>query len=600
MLLIKTINKCCLEFLFKIYFYTWCVIILVSVSREVHVYCMIDNSTDAALYSSGLCFNDSKSCSHQMRDGNLSNEACNMTFHEKLSSVCRSENILDGEVDPNESYGKLILETYIFRHQNHNSGPAINISFSEINWKKIYMRFIENQVKTPSLCREFEVTPEISSSFTLYFDCLWSTAIEQKAYHFEYQAFTPSGDSFTYKYLFQVPIGDNIDVKTNLSNWTIFMVVDMTNMPEHLVLRLQVAPKRLGVKGYKVEVLKKLKDNSWVVKTVKLYAKPGEKEIRFLYETKSKFGNYVFEATLIHENCTERTPCAISSSPHILIVEMAEPKFLTTVVSVVILIPILLMGYLIWRRKWDPEKDQTREPTGPPKLLLMYSPVSVKHVQTMIEMAKYFNKTCGLVALIDELGIPESVTKDPLRWYINSFNEADYVAIFASPDSVPTDREAVRKFSRYQHIEAIAQNQLSHRLISTETKCKFFSISIPKTNWDNLPPEAAALKRYTLPRDLDPLLVLIGVSPQCDGGYGFNQALEAAAVTVRGLESIPPPIHSPPALPIAEEEEGADGRASPCCNTLSVSDLELVSSRQYLSDTDTASSIDHLSLLGDS
>lgn len=594
MFLIKTLNKCYLEFLFKIYFYTWCLVILVSVSKQVHVVCMGNTTNDS--HTSGLCVNYSKSCSHQIPDANVFNETCMMIFHSKPSPVCQSENILEGQVDNKEKNGKVQIQTYVYRVKDLPVGPAFNVSFMNIKWKKIYMRFIENQVKTPSLCREFEVIPEISSSFTLYFDCLWSTEIEQKAYHFEYQAFTPSGDSFTYKYLFKVPYGDQIDVKTPLRNWTIFMVVDVTGMPEHLTLRLQVAPARLEIKAYKVEVLKTLKDNSWVVKSVILKPNPGDTELRFAYETKSKFGNYVFAATPIHENCT---PCAVSTTPHILIVEMAEPKFLTGVVTVVILIPVVLMVYLIWKRNWDPTKDQNNEPTGPPKLLLMYSPVSVKHVQTMIELAKYLNKTCGLITLIDELGIPESVTKDPLKWYIDSFNEADYVGIFASPNTTPADREAVRTFSRYQHIETIAQNQLSHRLCSPETKCKFFSIALPGTNWDTLPPEAAALKRYILPRDLDPLLVLIGVSPQCDGGAGFHQALETAAKAVEP-PPLPPPIHPPGEVhPIAEEDE-EEGRLSPCCNTLSVSDLELVSSRQYLSDTDTASSIDHLSLLGES
>ena len=37
---------------------------------------------------------------------------------------------------------------------------------------------------------------------------------------------------------------------------------------------------------------------------------------------------------------------------------MAEPKFLTGVVIVVILIPIVLMGYFIWKRNCD-----TKEPS---------------------------------------------------------------------------------------------------------------------------------------------------------------------------------------------------------------------------------------------
>lgn len=78
---------------------------------------------------------------------------------------------------------------------------------------------------------------------------------------------------------------------------------------------------------------------------------------------------------------------------------------------------------------------------------------------------------------------------------MDAFKNADYVAIFASPDSTPADRDAVKRFSRYQHIERIAHTQLSSWLCTTGTRCKFISVALPETNWDNLPPEAAALKR---------------------------------------------------------------------------------------------------------
>lgn len=623
MLLINTLNKCFPEFLFKIYFYTWCFILIVKVCNQNNVMCMIHTTYRNHTPTSGLCINNSMSCSHQLRneDLNVTNDTCNMIYHKKLSQVCESNSILEGKIDEKQEYGKMMLQTYLHRETVFSSGPAFNVSFYNIKWKKIYMRFIENQVKNPSLCREFQVNPEISSSFTLYFDCLWSTDLEQKAYHFEYQAFTPSGESFTYKYLFLVPNGHQIDQKTPLENWTIFMVVDVSAMPERLDLRLQVAPKRLGIRGYKVQVLKSLKENPWIVKTEKdLYPEPGQLELSFPFETGSRFGTYVFTATPIHDNCTAQNRCIVSKTPPILIVEMVEPKFLTGVVIVVILVPIILMGYFIWKKNCDTTKEprslyryilvrlsggvfmdpRAATPPGPPKLLLMYSSASVQHVKTMIEIAKYL-KVCGVNAMIDELGIPESSHKDPLKWYIESFNEADYVAIFASPKSTAAEMEEARRYSRYQHKEQIAQNQLAHRLISTETKCKFFSVAIPGTNYDTLPAEAIALKRYLFPRDLDPVLVLVGSACQCDRGAGFHSAIERATKVEELEPPLPPPIHPLPKVEFPPHPEEDDGRAlSPCCNTQSASELDLVSSKQYQSDTDDSDqSLDHFSFLGE-
>ncbi|XP_066903362.1 uncharacterized protein [Halyomorpha halys] len=600
MLLINTLNKCFPEFLFKIYFYTWCFILIVEVFNQNNVMCMMPTTYKSQIPNSGLCVNYSQSCSHQLRneDLNVTNETCTMIFHQKLSPVCESTNILEGKIDEKEEYGKMMLQTYLHVNENVKLGPAFNVTFYNIKWKKIYMRFIENQVKNPSLCREFQVIPEISSSFTLYFDCLWSTEIEQKAYHFEYQAFTPSGESFTYKYLFLVPNGEQIDnYKTALENWTIFMVVDVTAMPERLVLRLQVAPKHLGIRGYKVQVLKTLKEKPWIIKTEKdLYPEPGQVELTYPFETGSRFGKYMFTATPIHDNCTSNR-CVTSKTPSILI-EMVEPKFLTGVVMVVILVPIILMGYFIWKKNCETTKEPTTPP-GPPKLLLMYSSASVQHVKAMIEIAKYL-RVCGVNALIDELGIPESIHKDPLRWYIEAFNQADYVAIFASPNTTPGEQIEARRYSRYQHREQIAQNQLAHRLISTDTRCKFFSVAMPGTNYDTLPAEAAALRRYLFPRDLDPVLVLVGSACQCDHGAGFLHALELAAKVEEVEPPLPTPIHPPPkAEPTPHAEDEEDGRApSPCCNTQSASDMDLVSSKQYQSDTDDSDqSMDHFSFL---
>lgn len=110
------------------------------------------------------------------------------------------------------------------------------------------------------------------------------------------------------------------------------------------------------------------------------------------------------------------------------------------------------------------------------------------------------------------------------------------------------------------------------------------------------------VSRYLLPRDLDPVLVLVGSACQCDHGAGFLSAIEKATKVEEVEPPLPPPIHPLPKVeppPHAEEED--DGRAlSPCCNTQSASELDLVSSKQYQSDTDDSDqSMDHFSFLGE-
>ena len=45
-----------------------------------------------------------------------------------------------------------------------------------------------------------------------------------------------------------------------------------------------------------------------------------------------------------------------------------------------------------------------------PKCLLVYSPTHMSHVNTIIDLAQYL-RSCNIIAMIDELDIPESSNK---------------------------------------------------------------------------------------------------------------------------------------------------------------------------------------------
>ncbi|KAK9505359.1 hypothetical protein O3M35_009439 [Rhynocoris fuscipes] len=477
------------------------------------------------------------------------------------------------------------------------------------------MRYKRNSERTPALCREFIVSKEIAKDLVLHFDCLWNLQIENQYYHFEYLAITPSGNSYIYKYLFFVP--DSLTIVTeseSVREWKAFLVMDISAVPNVLKLRLQTAPPSLNITTYKVEVLRTLQNNhTWTVQQTILYANESDSAgiLKYTYNTKMKFGQYKFNVTPVHKDCIDNFICTVST-PEFLIVEMTEPKLLTGLVAMVILIPILLMLYFIWKRNCD-TTEPTREPAGPPKFLMMYEPVSVEHINTMIELYKYFKK-CHLHPMIDQFGIAESESKDPLRWYCDAFKEADFVGIFASPIVSKSEREQAQIYNKYSDTEVIAQNQLSYSLCSPGAKCKFFCISVPGSQWDTLPPQAQALKRFNLPRDLDPLLFLTGVAPQCDGGKGFLQTLEIArnaefnfgCDSNKLTESVLRNNHNTPTIP--DEEVGPstasglkDDDTSLCLDT-AISGSDLLSSRQYLSDemSTPPSSLDQFSLLGES
>ncbi|KAF6212945.1 hypothetical protein GE061_010658 [Apolygus lucorum] len=634
--LIRSANECCTRVLSRLHFYVVSSFLLASLFGQLmEVY-------PGGHHSNKLCVNNSTSCSFQQSGASsLQENACMMIYHSHNDSVCHNDKFEHGTSDVYEFFGRMTLHAFLYE----NWYTAFNVSFTNIKWTNVHMRFIENRVKEASLCREFNIDPSVSSNITnIFFDCLWDKNIETKFFHFDYLAVGPHGESFVYKYIFNVPEARRIDLdRVNVTEWETFLVVDVSAAPKTLILRLQVAPPSLNITGYKVdikyldtvpgyqpvfgwfdyvwvnltilasqevEILRTLGlEKPWPVLNRTLPANENDTELKFEFATKLKFGKYKFEVIPVHPLCT-RIQCQKSSTPEILIVEMTEPKLLTGIVVTCLCVPILLLTYFMWKRNCDTEKPCPELP-GPPKFLLMYKPASIQHLRKIMELHKYFTKVCGIHSMMDQFMIPQTISKDPVSWYTLAFREADFVGIFASPETTPAEREAVLTYNAYIKTEDIALNHLRTYLCSPGSRCKFFSIILPGTQGETLPPQAQALKRYTLPRDLDPLLVLIGVTPQCDHGVGFNEALQAAMVPESPtVLSMPVPPMRPTTVDVGGEDdldprEGGsrppqDNSQSPCCNTHSGSEMDLVStqSRPYLSDMSTASSMDHLSLLG--
>ncbi|XP_054269898.1 uncharacterized protein LOC128991155 [Macrosteles quadrilineatus] len=144
----------------------------------------------------------------------------------------------------------------------------------------------------------------------------------------------------------------------------------------------------------------------------------------------------------------------------------------------------------------------------------------------MIEFHHYLKKSCHLDPLFDLFAIPNTETKDPTRWYMKAFNEADFILVFASPAG-PQGAQP-HKLNTYLHLDRIALKQLQYRLALPRPRCPAVSVQLTGCSWDTLPDEAKALSRYALPRDLDPLLVFLGTAPMCDHGESLLAALSNA------------------------------------------------------------------------
>ncbi|XP_046674184.1 uncharacterized protein LOC124363104 isoform X2 [Homalodisca vitripennis] len=481
-----------------------------------------------------LCENHTTSCAHQVAS-NDSDDACRITYYPRDSEACQSSEF-KGDSDMEEEIGKLKITSYLITDTDDGLPiPAFNLSFTNIKWSRARIRFVrksvtKNEVMTPlpEACRELEMPRQRSESASLYLDCLWSDRTYQgHIYQFQYIATPPDGPSRAFKYAFFVPNGLQRTLTVPMAEYQLFMVVDVSSLPL-IRLRLQVAPPRYNITRYRVQLWRSSRQpdgNSWVVHSQILTTPPHTPPDTVLvvaYNSEYKPGVYNFTALPIHPHCTEHNPCTLSRAPEVLIVASPEMPLLIGIVGTVILIPVFLTAYFIWRRSCA-QKPTGDEPRLPPKVLLIYNPNYPSHVDDMIEFHHYLKKSCHLDPLFDLFAIPNTDTKDPTRWYMKAFNEADFILVFASPPG-PAGPQP-HKLNTYLHLDRIALKQLQYRLALPRPRCPAVSVQLPGCSWETLPEEAKSLSRYALPRDQDPMLVFLGTAPMCDHGESLLAAL---------------------------------------------------------------------------
>lgn len=508
-------------------------------------YIRCNDSTDDTV-SNALCVNDNASCSYQIAPDSP-DDTCSMIYFPPTAEECQSSEF-EGDTDPYNILGKVKLSPYIHVVQKAYRMVAFNVTFFNMSWTNLRMRFFKepsqpNEIR-PQSCREFRITEDHKNS-TLFYDCVWNDyTYEDSTYHFQYIAVSSDGSPYLYKYVFVVPRHARREEWTPLGDWQLFLVVDVSVLP---VLRLQIqcAPAHYNISSYSVKLWRSSKPegNAWVVNSYDVKAPLNATEDTFLqvsYDSAYKPGVYTFTAIPVHPVCAETNKCALSETPPILIVASPKMPLLMGIVFTVIMIPIALAGYFIWRRSCV-QKTSGDEPRLPPKVLLVYNPNYSSHVDDMIAFTNFLKNTCHLDPMFDLFHIPNSESKDPTKWYLVAFQEADFILVFASPPG-PVASEPHR-LNTYLHLDKIALSQLRLRLVQVPgPQCDAVSVLLPGCSWSTLPEEAVSLRRFTLPRDQDPLLVFLGAAPICDNGVALLEALRKAKPQPITEQSLPPPI----------------------------------------------------------
>ncbi|XP_054267241.1 uncharacterized protein LOC128989378 [Macrosteles quadrilineatus] len=342
-----------------------------------------------------MCENHSSSCAHQVAS-NDSDDFCRITYFPRDSEACQS-SAFKGDNDMAEEIGDMKIISYLITDTEDGLPiTAFNISFTKIKWSKARIRFVRKSMgrdelaPLPEACREFEMPSRHADDAVLYFDCLWSDrSYEGQIYQFQYIATPWFGNPQAFNYAFFVPNGRRRMPTVHMADYQLFMVVDVSALPV-IRLRIQVAPPHYNITRYRVHLWRSSRQpdgNSWVVHSEILTTPPNtpvDTVLTVEYDSEYKPGVYNFTALPLHSHCTEHNPCTLSRAPEVLIVASPEMPLLIGIVGTVILIPVFLTAYFIWRRSCA-QKPTGDEPRLPPKVLLIYNHNYPQHVDEMIE-----------------------------------------------------------------------------------------------------------------------------------------------------------------------------------------------------------------------
>lgn len=518
--------------------------------------------SEGALYTpvvqqSELCSNNTVSCAHQL-SSNISEDACRFKKYIQNSTECSSQIFKVKHVSE-EEYGAAVLSAYVYK-ENGYQYPAFNISFTDIKWSRAKFRFYESGQPHPYVCREFEVTSSAAAlavNATLFYDCLWrNEQIEGHTYFFQLLQISPDADlpplATTYK--FRVPSTLSFGEDVSLKKLKLFVSVDLSALP---VLRLivQTAPYHLNITRYRVRLLRTWVDQKWPVLTRDLDTSPDQTHIYQVYDTAYRPGIYNFTVQPISDDCP-RQGCLETVTPEILIdvfgvresliVATTDTNLLIVMVGTVILIPVLLAAYFMWRRTCV-DTTAGNDAWRPPKVLLVYNPDYTSHLSNMIRFTEYLKK-CHLDPMLDIFCIPTSDSKNPVVWYAEAFKRANFILVFASPNGSKSVEP--HPANPYKHLDIIAEEKLELELSLSDTNSKMKRIAfciLPNCAAETIPEkfkkEQRRLKTFTLPGQIKSLLKFLGLT--ADKGLPIN-AKRAAR----------------------ELEEFLNNRKSPECNRL--------------------------------
>lgn len=437
------------------------------------------------------CSNESASCSCQQSQLFTNSSDCMI---DRLED-CSSQKFDSGSFS---ELGLVRLEPV-----DRSARILVNLTLHDISWTALRFRYMEkrNEEISKTFCRKITVTSK-SVIPELFYDCNWTPGAGSITLEYEAER---GSDRQTGMYFFRLPDRSSLVAEMDeIDSWAPFVYVDISKP----VFTAKWQPsKLLGKQKFEVKVC----DEDVLVQKDEVEGYGGQElSYSFRQEWFPSYGNYYFKVRLLRnytnstcvmpaDDCTERIhssqkTCGESETPPIHVGSSSKVAINVGIVGGVLLICLILIILFVWK-KCKPSSDAT-----PPKLLIVYAQSTASHIRVVEEFAKYLNKHCYIEAMLDQLDIPETETKDPYEWYNNAMAEADFVMVVASPPS------CCRHEGLYRDAHITALRLLTNYLADRDFRGQCLAVVLPHCKVTHLPSEARSFRRFFLPRQLNAML----------------------------------------------------------------------------------------------
>lgn len=197
-------------------------------------------------------------------------DECQMKYYKLNSTDCRDLTFSYDSVTAENKLDAIQIQSYHYDMFSYKQ-TGFNLTFVNISWSSMKFRFKQEGNEMKNTCREFHMSSN-STIKNLFYDCLWSNeSYEGKTFSFEYETRTNNVMSYK-KYFFRVPFAKNIDEKTDLANWEIFVFTEFIKNVfglTTLILHWQPLPEKFSINTYNITVF----SNDFGQPKVTLYTK---------------------------------------------------------------------------------------------------------------------------------------------------------------------------------------------------------------------------------------------------------------------------------------------------------------------------------------